>query len=95
MSSNQDINAVFIQFLNENPEVKIVCFDYFDTLVKRTVMPEATKQIACDQLSLLMNRRFSGFKLYKWRSELEVQICTENASNGGDNEFNLIDFTRK
>ncbi len=95
MSPNQDINASFIQFLNENPEVEIVCFDYFDTLVKRTVMPEATKQIACDQLSLLMNRRFSGFKLYKWRSELEVQICTENASNGGDNEFNLIDFARQ
>lgn len=67
---------------------KAICFDYFDTLVFRTVAPEQTKQLAAHQLSLLLGT-LSGGALYEMRRELEGKLCRESAGQGKDPEFSL------
>ena len=39
---------------------RIICFDYFDTLVTRTVYPEFTKQLAARLLSLAAGELLSA-----------------------------------
>jgi hypothetical protein len=69
-----------------------VCFDYFDTLVSRTVAPEYTKVIAAEHLSVLLGLQLSGRALYEIRREVEAVLCRKNVEMGGDAEFNLCDL---
>ena len=58
---------------------RVICFDYFDTLVYRNVYPEATKKLAAAQLSVALGQRLSGETLYQLRHELEATLCREKA----------------
>lgn len=67
----------------------VVCFDYFDTLITRTVFPEATKQLAAKQLTSLLGNSLSWLTIYELRSGFEKSLCRENGAMGGDLEFSL------
>ncbi len=68
---------------------RIICFDYFDTLVTRTVYPEFTKQLAARLLSLAAGELLSADELYETRSGLERRLCEQSAAAGGELEFYL------
>lgn len=80
------------RFLDAHPEIGILCFDFFDTLIYRIVAPEHTKKLAARQLSLLVKDRFDGEQIYGFRSRLEVEICKKNAEAGNDPEFNILEL---
>lgn len=67
----------------------VVCFDFFDTLVTRTVFPEATKQLAARQLISIFGNSLSWQTIYELRSGFEKSLCRENERKGGDLEFSL------
>lgn len=94
MNSAEEISWKVDQFVKEYGQESVVCFDFFDTLVTRGVMPEYTKKIAARQLSCLFGRKFSGHDLYEKRHSLEAEMCAENLAAGHDLEFNVIDLSR-
>ncbi len=71
---------------------KVVCCDFFDTLVRRTVVAEDTKRIAARELADVLGRSGDGEFLYTLRSRLEERLCNENRARGFDPEFNLVDL---
>jgi FMN phosphatase YigB (HAD superfamily) len=75
--------------------IQIVCFDYFDTLVRRSVLPEDTKKIAAHQLADLLGGNITGDLIYKLRQVLESRLCAENHQKGLDPEFNLSHLAEK
>jgi len=70
---------------------RALCFDFFDTLVYRTVPAEETKQLAANQLARLLDG-ISGQALYELRRDLERRLCTDSVAAGNDPEFNLLDL---
>jgi HAD superfamily hydrolase (TIGR01549 family) len=68
---------------------RIICFDYFDTVVTRTVYPEFTKQLAARLLSLAGGELLGADELYETRSGLERRMCEQSAAEGGELEFYL------
>ncbi|MFC1831416.1 HAD-IA family hydrolase [Thermodesulfobacteriota bacterium] len=70
----------------------LICFDYFDTLVTRTVYPEYTKEMASTLLSLACGGLVEAGELYKIRSDLEREMCEQRAETGGELEFYLLEF---
>lgn len=72
----------------------IVCFDYFDTLVTRCVEPEQTKHLAAGLLSQLFQGRIAGETLYRFRREIEYDLCIANAKTNGEHEFDYEDLGR-
>ena len=62
----------------------IYLFDYFDTIVHRTCYPEATKKIWASRLKDLFHIEKD---VYSIRSQVEAQLCKENAIQTGDLEF--------
>ena len=91
MNSTEKITWKVDEFVKERGHKSVVCFDFFDTLVTRKVMPEYTKKIASRQLSALFGQKITGHDFYKKRRSLEAEICAENLAKGHDQEFNLID----
>ena len=78
------------EYVNSNyTSLHGVCFDYFDTLVSRTITPEYTKILAAEHLAEILNTQLSGTTLYEIRRELEVTLCHKNVHLGGDPEFDL------
>ncbi len=75
--------------------VKVVCFDYFDTLAVRIVLPEHTKVLASSVLSWLLNAGKSGKQIYAMRREMERTLCESNAAAGRDMEFDLSELARR
>ena len=75
--------------------LKVACFDFFDTLVGRSVVPEDTKKIGANQLADLLGDGITGDFIYQLRSVLEKRICSKNYQNGFDPECDLIDLARK
>jgi len=69
-----------------------ICFDYFDTLVTRTVYPEYTKEMAAKLLSLSCGELIGAGELYSIRRELEQELCEQRAEAGGELEFYLPEF---
>jgi len=92
MSITADIKDSFFRFLDNQPSVSVICFDFFDTLVYRTVAPEHTKKLASKQLGIFLKDPSPANEIYKIRRDLEAQLCRENALNGMDPEFNMADF---
>ena len=74
----------------EASDPDIVCFDYFDTLVSRSVYPESVKKITCGRLEKLIGGHtdIPGW-LYGLRFEAEAAICRENEEAGFDLDFNI------
>lgn len=92
VNPSADIIADGLRSLEAYPEVSVVCFDFFDTLVYRTIQPEYTKRLACRRLGLLLKTGVSGEDLYAWRRDLEAEMCQGNAEKGGDHDFNILEF---
>lgn len=65
----------------------IYCFDYFDTIVSRTVEPEYVKKLWCRQVKDDFGLTISLEELYGHRRRLEEELCRENEANGKDLEF--------
>lgn len=99
--SAKRLQAALQERLSDPSVVKAVCFDFFDTLVGRTVPPEETKKIAASQLADLLSARdgatarVSGEFIYELRRVLELRLCAENRREGYDPEFNLTDLARE
>ncbi len=94
--SAQQISAALHGVLQDrSPSIQVVCFDYFDTLVRRSVVPEDTKKIAANQLADLLGRGITGDFIYQLRQILEQRLCAENHEKGLDPEFNLIHLAEK
>lgn len=89
MLSAGQVHDRTMQFLRASDEAAVVCFDYFDTLVSRSVAPQYTKQMAACQLSRLLKNKISGKTLYQIRYHLEALMCLESAQSGLDLEFSL------
>lgn len=70
----------------------VVCFDYFDTLVTRCVVPEHTKRLASHLLSRLLRGCFTKELLYSLRRDIEYHLCQINAENSQELEFRFEDF---
>ncbi len=75
--------------------IKVLCFDYFDTLTVRSVQPEHTKVLAAAVLSMLLDATITGQEIYIWRQKMERELCESNADAGHDLEFNLSDLARR
>ncbi len=91
IDSSKLIDA-FSRFVSAYPGIEVFCFDFFDTLVTRTVEPETTKKIASRQLGTLLGREIAGEMIYQLRRDLEAKLCRENAEKGNDPEFNFLEF---
>ncbi|MBW1697364.1 MAG: HAD hydrolase-like protein [Deltaproteobacteria bacterium] len=91
MTGDLPTKQVF-RILESHPEIRVICFDFFDTLVYRTVEPEHTKKLAARQLGLLFNEGLDKEKIYRLRSQLEMDLCRKNEEAGNDPEFNIIDL---
>lgn len=74
---------------------KIICVDYFDTVVTRTVVPEHTKEMASAALSQILKGAMSGHQLYQFRRDLELEMTNSNAVEKGELDFCLPDFARR
>ena len=74
---------------------KIICVDYFDTVVTRTVVPEHTKEMASAALSQSLKGALSGSQLYQFRRDLELVMTNSNADEQGELDFYLPDFARR
>ena len=72
--------------------VEVICFDYFDTLVVRRVIPEHTKMLAAAQLCCLVQADCTAEALYASRRDLEKQVCDANIAAGRAPDFNLVYF---
>jgi HAD superfamily hydrolase (TIGR01549 family) len=70
----------------------LICFDYFDTLVVREVVPEHTKILAAEQFCRLVQADCPGMVLYEARRDLELRVCERNIAAGRAPDFNLADF---
>jgi len=93
MHTIQQIKKQLRQFIQKtDPSLAVVCFDFFDTLASRSVMPEYTKRIAANQLSILLNDIVSGSRIYEIRHRLEASLCKKNAEAGFDLEFDLCEL---
>lgn len=72
----------------------VVCFDFFDTLVNRTVPSEDTKKIAAQQVADWLQNGLDGDLLYRLRQVVETRLCVQNAAKGHDPEFSIVDCAR-
>ncbi len=95
LSAQQILAEVKKSLEDRSSSIEAVCFDFFDTLVARSVTPEETKKIAAAQLADLLPEGITADLLYRIRSVLERQECAENLSKGLDPEFNLITLAKK
>lgn len=68
---------------------KLVCFDFFDTMVTRRVHPEDVKRLACERISRLLAPSTAGAALYALRGDIEAELYARNLQGKGDAEFNL------
>lgn len=81
------LKALKDQIQELNPEALV--FDWFDTLVSRTVAPENTKRLASDRLSSWLGLTVSGAAAYELRVRLERQLCLQAQAKGLDLEFSI------
>ncbi|MBE0585881.1 MAG: hypothetical protein IH612_19235 [Desulfofustis sp.] len=73
---------------------EVICFDFFDTLVSRSVPPEDTKKIAALQLADWLQNEIDGDLLYRLRQVVESRLCLQNAVLGHDPEFSIVECAR-
>lgn len=92
LSSDQLIDGLRNALDRKNVPVDFVCFDFFDTLVSRSVLPEQVKKIAASQLADFYDDTIDGDLLYRLRSVLEKRLCTINQANGNDPEFDVVEL---
>ena len=89
MLTTQQVIQQTMQFVEKTGPSSVVCFDFFDTLVSRDIMPEYTKHAAARQLSALLAGSVTGDEIYRIRNSLEIKLCEQNRAAGFDLEFRL------
>lgn len=87
--SSARVVAIQQQISGDSTKLHGVCFDYFDTVVHRSVSPEYTKVLSAKRLKEILRIELSHTTLYEIRSVLEKKLCEKNVLQGGDSEFNL------
>ncbi len=92
MYTAQQVIQQTLQFVEKNAPHPVVCFDFFDTLVSRDIMPEYTKHAAARHLSVLLAGLLSADEIYTVRQNLEIELCERNKASGFDLEFRLPDL---
>ena len=70
----------------------ILCFDYFDTLIVRRVVPEHTKRLAASLQRKILRTSFSASKLYSIRQKIEKKLCEKSIAAEGEPEFKFVEF---
>ncbi|MBY4898125.1 hypothetical protein [Cupriavidus sp. AU9028] len=76
--------------LREIPEqVSLICTDYFDTLVSRTVHPEDVKRLWAERIVHALDLKLDEGQMYARRAQVERTLCQANASCGKDPEFDV------
>lgn len=66
---------------------EIYCFDYYDTIVKRTVEPEYVKKIWAKEVKNFYAVPETVRDIYLLRNRMEAELCRENEAQGLDLEF--------
>ncbi|MGY8523769.1 HAD family hydrolase [Paracidovorax citrulli] len=70
-------------------QVTLVCTDYFDTLVSRTVHPEDVKRLWAERIVHALDLGLDEGQMYARRAQVERTLCQANASCGKDPEFDV------
>lgn len=73
-------------------QCRLVCFDYFDTLVTRTCHPEDVKKLCCERIARIFGHPEQGSALYQLRFEMEAKQCRDSETSGKDLEFRLSEM---
>jgi FMN phosphatase YigB (HAD superfamily) len=87
--SVDEVVSHIVRLHAEQQQRFVVCFDYFDTLVTRTVEPEYTKVLSANLLSRALPGEFDGHELYSFRRDLELELTKRNAAACGELDFRL------
>lgn len=95
MSTGVEIAEEVKKKINSGTLPRIVCFDFFDTLVTRKVFPEATKKLAAGKLALICGESCRWQTLYDLRAGIEKKLCSKNAAEGFDAEFHINDLAEE
>jgi len=81
-----------VNALREIPEqISLICTDYFDTLVSRTVHPEDVKRLWAERMVHALDLGLDEGDMYARRAQVERTLCESNASCGKDPEFDVLD----
>jgi len=83
------------EVLKKSSGKKAVFFDFFDTLVTRTVHPEHVKRLWARDLSLILDMSETTEELYGIRAEVESAQCQENSKEGADLEFKFNEMVQE
>lgn len=73
-------------------ECEIYCFDYYDTIVYRTVEPEYVKKIWSRDMADFFPTTMKVSEIYALRNSLEAELCADNEKKGYDAEFQYADL---
>ena len=87
--NSSQLSAEVRKMVAEERLPQVVCFDYFDTLITRSVYPEATKQLAAKQLGSLFGNSLGWQTIFEMRGGMEKRLCKESEDSGYDLEFSL------
>ena len=86
--------AEVLRAAQEN-NIQCAAFDIFDTLVERCVNPEYVKKIWAKEVCVRLHLAKKPEELYQMRRGLEAKICTENAKDGYDLDFQYAVFLQR
>ena len=92
LSASELIENVKQIVSSKTPLPAAVCFDFFDTLVLRSVPPEDTKRLAGEKLCEQIQTKLNAEDIYQLRNILELRLCRESREAGNDPEFNLVEL---
>lgn len=81
------------QKLMLSDDCEVYCFDYYDTIVYRTVEPEYVKKIWSRDITGFFPVAMKASEVYALRNSLEAELCVKNEKKGYDAEFRYADLT--
>ncbi len=96
---NRDSPEALVQSIvdraNRSDRPLVICVDFFDTVVTRRVEPEYTKVMAAHQLARLLGGRIDGEQIYRYRQQIEKELCEQNFRATGELEFRFDDLAHR
>ncbi len=97
--TNQDSPETLVQSIVDRTKrfdrSLVICVDFFDTIVTRRVEPEYTKVMAAHQLSRLLGGRVDGDQIYRYRQQIEKELCEQNFRATDELEFRFGDLAQQ
>ena len=79
----------------KNPNIEIVFFDIFDTVLSRKVQPEYVKKIWANNIVKTLDLKMTCEELYLTRNKIEFSEGEKNLKLGKDNEFVYKEMIKK